>query len=169
MRLLTWVALVLLLLASPSSAKWTTSDSKDEMTGKRSCYAHSASTTPNEQMGFPYHDVTAWLGFGCSGTSEWAYIGFSTNPNLTGTTIGDGYNTLATRIKWDDHVETVHLTQTWGASFIHFQNDSSAIAKMRGASTVLLELPWYGEGKVYFRFSLDGSSSAISAARACCR
>jgi hypothetical protein len=26
---------------------------------------------------------------------------------------------------------------------------------------VLLELNWYGEGKVYFRFPLDGSSAAI--------
>ena len=161
-------AVALLLLPGQSAAKWSTSVSKDAMTGEKSCYAHSASTGPTERMGFPYNDVKAWIGIGSDGRSEWAYVGFSDSPNLTDTDIGDGYTKIRTRIKWDDQVENVTMIQMWGAEFLHFENDNVIIKRIAESSTVLLELNWFGEGKTYFQFSLGGSSAAIAKIRSAC-
>ena len=61
--------------AAPPQPSWGFSDSKDEMTGVVSWYASSPVAAPTKKMGFPYHDVEAWLGVGCDGKSEWAYVG----------------------------------------------------------------------------------------------
>ena len=169
MRLLISIASVVVLLVAPLSAQWKTSSSVDEMTGERSCYAHSPRVKPTETMGFPHNDVRAWLGFGTDGSSEWAYIGFSTAPNLVDTDIKDGYNKIRTRIKWDDDIRTTTLTQDWGASFLRFRHDDIVIGMIIESNTVLLELSWYGEGKTYFRFPLGGSAAAIAKARAACK
>lgn len=163
----------LLLLASflisiTARAQWDVSMSKDEMTGEVSSYCSSQTTPPTKTMSFPYSDVRGWLGVGCNGESEWAYAGFSMAPNLQGTDIGDGYNIITTRIKFDDQVETVRLTQEWNSKFIHFSNDNEVIKKLMNASTVLLELDWYGSGKTYFRFSGSGSTTAINEIRTSC-
>lgn len=162
------IVAVVNLLPIHSFAQWTISISNDEMTGKSSCYASSPATGPTKPMGFPYHDVTAWLGIGADGKREWVYVGFSESPTLTGTDIGDGYNTIRTRIKWDDKVENVTLVQEWGSKFLHFENDSKIIAKIASSNSVLLELNWYSEGRSYFKFSLAGSSAAISKLRNSC-
>ena len=140
---------------------WRTSTSKDEMTGNMSAYANSKSVPPTKAMGFPYHDTKAWLGVGCDGKDEWAYVGFNNAPNLTDTETEDGYNVIQTRIKWDGNIENVRLTQKWGASFIHFSNDSAVISKIMNSNSVLLELQWHGEPSTYFEFPLRGSSAAI--------
>lgn len=151
----------------PPSA-WQTTQSRDEMTGKRSSYATSRSVTPKTPMDFPYHDTTAWLGVGCDKGSEWAYIGFSKAPNLNDTKTGDGYNLISTRFKWNNSVQKIQLTQKWGAAFIHFENDAEAISKMASASVAVLELDWHGQRPVHFEFPLTGSSAAISKIRAEC-
>jgi hypothetical protein len=163
------LALLPSLLTTPALGQWRTSFDTDPMTGKRSAYAHSPRTSATERIDWPYQDTRAWLGFGCDGSSEWAYIGFSETPNLTKTTTEDGYNTFQARVKWDEHLTEQDLIQEWGSSFIHFRSDQTAIANMITASTLLVELNWYGEGRTYFRFSLRGSQAAISKARASCR
>lgn len=147
---------------------WRNSVSTDPLTGKKSSYAGSPRVEPTKPMGFPYNDVEAWLGIGCDGTSEWAYIGFSSAPNLTDTDTQDGYSLVRTRIKWDDTVESVTLSQEWGASFLHFQSDASAIARLASSNAVLLELQWFGQQQAYFEFPLNGSSAAITEMRNQC-
>jgi hypothetical protein len=165
-------AAFLLFLALPSAKaeRWHHSVSKDEMTGKLQSYATSPSSSPNEPLAFPYGDVQGWLGFGCDRQDEWAYIGFTDSPNLIDTTPqSGGYSTLSSRIRWDDNVQQVHLLQEWGGRSLHFLDAAAAIANMMKARTVLLELRWFGAGKVYFRFTLEGSAEAIKSARAACR
>lgn len=152
----------------PPKPSWSTSTSKDKMTGKFSAFASSPTTYPTKQMSFPYNNVNSWIGVGCDGESEWAYFGFNLDPNLSGTETKNGYNLISTRIKWDKKVENIDLTQQWGAKFIHFQNGSAAISDITSSNKVLLELNWHGEGTVYFEYSLRGSSKAISKIRAEC-
>jgi len=156
-------------LAVRASAQWSNKVSKDEMTGKRQAFAHSPLTSPTRTLGFPYGDLKAWLGFGCDGESEWAYVGFSSELNLLNTETHEGYSTLHTRVKWDDQLETMAFTQKWGGSFLNFEDGESTIAHMTTAGTALLELEWYSLGSVYFRFSLHGSPAAIARARAACK
>jgi len=153
---------------APPKPSWSTSTSKDEMTGKLSAYAHSPKAYPSKKMGFPYSDVNGWMGVGCDSENEWVYFGFNSAPNLTKDKTKDGYNLIQTRIKWDGQVEDVVLTQDWGAKFIHFRNDVSAISKISASSKALLGLQWHGEQPTYFEYSLNGSSNAISEIRAKC-
>jgi RNA polymerase subunit RPABC4/transcription elongation factor Spt4 len=148
---------------------WRSFTSKDEMTGKLQAFAHSPQTYPTRRMEFPYDGVEAWIGAGCDGKSEWVYIGFNSAPNLANDETEDGYSLISTRIKWDDSLENVKLTQDWGAKFIHFREDSSALSKIAVSSKALLELQWHGEQPTYFEFSLNGSSKAIAEMRNKCK
>lgn len=166
---------VLLFLAIGSlpiegqAQSWSHFTDKDEMTGKVTAYATSARTPPTDPMGFPYSDVTGWLGFGCDGQNEWAFLGFSKEPNLRDTETHDGYDSFRTRVRWDDNVTTVRMTKEWGDRFVNFTDDGMAIVNMGARQTALVELDWYGSGEVYFRISLNGSSDAIAAARRVCQ
>lgn len=152
-----------------ANAAWTTSTSKDEMTGKISAYASSNDISPSKPMGFPYATLKAWLGIGCNSESEWAYIGFTSQPNLNNTETNSGYNSIDTRIKWGDSLEGVELNQDWGSKFIHFIDDKRAILGIEKSSSVLLELDWHGNGKTYFKFPLSGSSKALKKIREACK
>ena len=162
------ILFALMLNGSQLFAQWDVTSDTDEMTGEVSAYCSSKFASPTERMDFPYGDVKGWLGVGCDGNSEWAYVGFTTAPNLANTTTKDGYDLISTRIKFDDEVEQVTMTQDWSSKFIHFRNDSDIIEKFLTANTILLEMNWYGEGKTYFRFSGSGSTSAINQIRQSC-
>jgi hypothetical protein len=145
-----------------ASGQWDTFVSKDEMTGEKIWYASSPSVGPTEKMGFPYGSIKARIGIGYDGEDEWGYVGFTEAPNLNDTSIEDGYNVIRTRIKWDDELESVELIQYWGSKFIHFRDDNTVVSNIAKSNAVLLELNWYGEGNVHFRFPLDGSVDAIN-------
>lgn len=148
--------------------EWSTFDSSDEMTGDQSSYAISPKTTTTSPMGFPYRGVQARLAVGCDASSEWAYINFTQAPNLNNGDIKDGYSLFRTRVRWDEAVVTEQLTQKWGAEFMHFRNKAAVIQKIGGASSVMVELNWHGEGAVRFPFTLNGSSKALQEIRGKC-
>ena len=152
-----------------SRPSWSTSTSKDKMTGKFSAYASSPTVYPSEKMGFPYHDVNSWMGVGCNGNSTWAYFGFSVSPNLSGDETRDGYNVIRTRVRWDKSVRYALLTQDWGSKFLHFREDDGAIGHIASSNKALLELQWHGQQKSYFEYPLNGSSKAIAEIRAKCK
>lgn len=142
--------------------QWYTFVSKDEMTEEETWFAVSPEVEPTKKMNFPYSSVWAWMGIGYNGKDEWVYIGFTEAPNLINTTIKDGYDLISIRVKWDDELDNVKLTQTWGSKFLHFENDKAIVSKIAQSNTLLIELNWYGEGNVYFRFPLNGSADAIN-------
>lgn len=154
---------------APEPPSWRTFSSTDEMTGKTSHFATSPTVPADNPMGFPYHDVTSAIAVGCDASSEWAYFSFSEAPNITDDETKSGYNLINTRIRWDNSVGSVALTQTWGERFLHFKNDSDGIAKLSGANRVMLELKWYGQERPRFSYTLNGSSKAISEIRSKCR
>lgn len=161
------IFLVLILSFTISAAaQWNIEIDEDAMTGEKVAYAISSRVKATEQMDFPYSDVEAWLGIGNDGENEWVYLGFSTSPNLSDTTTKDSYNEIETRIRWnEDEIEEVLLTQDWGAKFLHFRDYEYIISKIENSNKLLVELNWYGEGSVYFNFSLEGSSAAIDEIR----
>jgi hypothetical protein len=119
-------------------------------------------------MEFPYGDTKAWLGIGCDGKNEWSYVGFTTAPNLNNTDTQDGYSVVTTRMRWNDTVENTTFTQKWGDAALHFRDGKSAIVKIGGSNSALLELDWHGQRPVYFQFPLNGSSAAIASMREHC-
>lgn len=154
-----------MMATEAAASEWSTSVKKDEMTVEVKAFANSSSTESTEPMSFPYTGTEAWLGVGCDSNDEWVYVGFSNAPNLYGT------GTFDTRIKWDDHIEQITLWHDPGDRFLHvFGPDADAIiSNIAQYHVVLLELDgWYGQGKVYFKFSLQGSSAALSKIWAAC-
>ena len=149
---------------------WTITAKTDEMSGVVSAYAISPYISPTHSMDIPYNDVEAFIGVGCNKTDEWAYIGFTTAPNLVNTDTQDGYDEISTRIKWDDSIQNTTLIQDWGDRFLVFSifNSYDEIQKLQTSDTLLLELDWYGEGKVYFNFPLEGASEGIESIRSNC-
>jgi hypothetical protein len=144
-------------------AQWTTHTSTDEMTGDKSFYAVSPDTKPTKAMGFPYADVFSNIVVGWNDKSQWVYFWFSDDPNLLNSETEDGYNLITARVKWDDNPpESIVLYQEWSSKFVApWEDDEGFIKKLKTHNALLLELSWYGNGKVYFRYNLRGSSSKI--------
>lgn len=162
------VKIELVKVIAPERPSWYVKTSADEMTGKVSAYAHSPTIAPIKDMSFPHDGVKSWMGVGCDSESEWAYFGFSTSPNIANSDTKDGYSVFSTRIKWDDKIEGVRLTQDWGAKFIHFSDDISAISNVALSSDVRLELKWHGQQAVFFDHTLHGSAKALNEIRNIC-
>jgi len=163
------VIIILIVSSSYCLGQWNVSISKDEMTGESTSYVSSPSIGSNKPMGFPYSDTKAWMGVGCDGKDYWVYFGFTNAPNLADTEIETGYNIIRTRIKWDENLESVKLTQKWQSKFLHFDDDKIILQKIINSKYVLLELDWYGEGKVYFKFPLEGANKALDEMRSNCK
>lgn len=165
LRTTIFLTFMVLILTISVSAEWIIDSSEDQMTGDVIWYAHSSPVNSTEKMGFPYQNTKSRLVVGNDGKSEWVYIDFNTNPNISNDEIEDGYSIINTRVKWDEKIENMTLVQKWGSKSLHFKNYSTAISKIEKSNTVLVELKWYGEGSVYFRYSLKGSAAAIQKIR----
>ena len=163
---------VMMTMAGTANAGWVTSVSKDEMTGDKSCYAHSSLLGPRKRMKSPYGNVTARLLYGTSpNRHQWMYVYFTESPNLRGGDIRDGYHIHKMRVKFEPEGNTMtnEFSQEWGDRFIGFHKwDGAAINLVQRKNKMILELDWYGQGKVIFPFFLEGSSKAIAEARAKC-
>ncbi len=160
------LCLFIFVATTMASDQWHVTSSKDQMTGEETWSAFSPMVGPLAKMGFPYGDTSARLTVSNNGKNEWAYFWFSNPPNLLNTEIKSNYNLIKTRIKWDDELEDIALKQEWGSKFIHFIDYKGAIDKMLKSNSVLLELNWFGEGKVYFEIPLMDSTKAIQEIRA---
>jgi hypothetical protein len=154
--------------AAPVKPQWAVTTSVDKMTGKRKVFATSPTVASTETMQSPYRNVTAWMGVGCDGKNEWVYVGFSTAPNLTDTETKSGYSEIRTRIKWDNSLQNVALTQEWGAAFLHFDDKIQTISKITTSNAALLELNWYGQNHPQFSFPMDGAAASVTAMRKQC-
>lgn len=144
------------------SAEWSNQENRDEMTGKVVKIAFSKDSSPSAPMSFPYQNITGNIFVGKNDTSEFVTFGFTEQPNLLNIELQPNMNIIKTRVKWDDKVEVVKLVQKWGDKFLHFSDSKSAIKKIMSSKEVLLELDWYGSGRVYFKFDLSGASEAIA-------
>ena len=101
--------------------------------------------------------------------SKIAHVGFSGAPSLVNDGTEDGYSVSDNRVKWDDSIQTMRFTQTWGDKFLNFSKDIEAIQKMQAAGSMMLELKWHSNGNVNFKYPLKGSTAAINEARAKCK
>ena len=167
---------LVLIIAVPTAAaaQWTNSVSRDQMTSEEVAVAVSPHVTPSREMDFPYKDTEAWVGYMCDGKNEWVYFGFSKTPNINDTEPTEGgFNHFRTRVRWGTEVKTVKMSQKWGASVISFADGGGdalkRLAKSTVADSLLLELDWYANGSVYFKFPLEGAADAITKTKASCK
>lgn len=148
---------------------WKHFDSEDQMSGDVTHFATSPTAYPTQELPFPYSDLTSVIGVGCNKSSKWAYFKFSTAPNLVNDETHDGYNVSKSRIRWGDTLDTVTLIQTWGDVGLHAKFKDDFIGKLRSNDDVILELEWYGQGSIRFKYSLNESKSSIDKALTGCK
>lgn len=169
MLLISYVTLVHTLAFSA----WNVNEIKDEMTGSIETYANSPEAGPTRPMSTPYDDIRGWLGVGCNNEREWVYVGFTDTPNIHDKEISEGHHIINTKMKWGEKIENIVLGQKPGSTFLHLlrhhKNDNTHINNLLNSNEALLELDWFGQGKVYFRFDLSGSSGVISSIRKSCK
>lgn len=157
------------LFATQAIAEWKIYESKDEMTDDVNVYAQSNLVGPTKKIDFPYEDVEAMLVVACNNNEEWTYIWFTKSPNIAGSQSFDGYDMINTRVKWDDMLGKAILTQDYGSKSLHFSMEKEIIENIQKSNTFLIELSWFSNSQVYFRFPLSGSAKAISSIRKACK
>ena len=150
------ITIAMMVLSISAQAEWRQWSSEDPMNDTVRKGMASALTASMKMMSFPYQDTKAVLGVSCDDTG--AYMRFTNSPNLSGDTTHDGYNSIRLRVRKDnDQVRGIKFVQNWGSDQL-----STTFPPMRNivleGQTLLVEIPWHGQGKVYFKFDLTGSS-----------
>lgn len=166
----TLIALSLIATSFASQAAWKVSGDTDPMTGESQYYAISGWKQSLKPMGFPYQGTKSAIGVGCdSGGNYWAYFAFSSKPNMSDDDTQRGYSTANRRIKWDDEMSKIHMSQDHGSKFVHVSSDKQFIQNLREHNSVLLDMSaWHSGNQPYFKYSLSGSTKAINEALSKC-
>lgn len=157
-----------LVLAQAAPAEWQVwQSSPDPMTGHVSKGAQSARAAPIEEMAFPYADTESVALIFCgNGAISGVSFAFTNAPNLAGGSLLDGLRSFMLRVRFDDDpLMRWQFVQEWGSRQIFSGHRLHVLAaRMQAARTMLLELPWHGQGSVVFRYDLTGSRAAVEEA-----
>ena len=167
--IITTLSMIFISFGANAYSDWKSSQSKDEMTGKETFYIFTSWASSKYPMSFPYSKTKSVIGVACNKDSIWSYFMFTTQPNITKSETKDGYNKILTRIKFDDTLENVTLTQDWGSKALFLYNEKAFIKSLQNTSEVLLELKWHGNNSVYFKYFTEGASEEIEGLKAKCK
>jgi len=160
-KIIIFIFCILMFLMSHAS-DWRTYKYTSEFDGKTQWVAATGPVRPTRELDWPYEDLYFEIFVVCNDAGEkWAMLTFSAEPVLNQTEIEDGYSVVKSRIKFDDTIDTATMHQPWGSEDLHFAYDDWAIQKLREAENVMLELNWYGEGRVIFKTGLSGSGKTF--------
>lgn len=144
------------------NSAWSYRISVDEMTQERSVYLSSKIGTTTRSMSFPYTGTESAIYFGCNKKSKWAYFWFSNQPNIVNDQTKSGYSLSKSRIRFDDALDSITMTQDWGSKFMHARYPDWLSNKLVGVDNVRLELHWHGEGRAVFSYDVSGFKSLYS-------
>ena len=147
--------------------KWRAHSSRpDPMDGSVFHYATSTSRPSTPPMTFIFEEVTATILVTC-----WAVEFRTSTANFRGN-YSNGAFRYFTRWKFDENPPISVMMQksdSYGEEIIYTHKTGSLLPGIRAGKSVLIEVPWYERGPVRFRFSLSGSSAAISDLKSRCR
>ena len=151
---------------NPDLPKWRTQIHIDEMTNEKYALAISPDSYPTRRLGFPYKDLHSNLIVKCTRDGVGVVFLFSSQPNINSKGISSGYYYFSSRLKWDHLITDISLEQKWGSEYLSLasynsESDLEISDKIRSSKSAMLELDWYGEGLVRFKYSLNGADEAI--------
>ncbi len=150
-------------------AQWAIDETSDEMTGENSIVMDGAKTAPTSPMKFPYQDTKAQVVYICDANRESISFWFTGPVNLSGGKYkGESLKYMTTRIKWNDMIIPTEIAFAPDGQGVYFVHPKDALRHALNSSSVLVELDWWNNGNVYFRFSLKGLSEAVKKARKKC-
>lgn len=166
-QLVFFVAVI--LISSAANGQWTSNRDENPMDGTISCFASSPQTFPLREMSFPYGDVWSSIVAWETKTLGGLYFYFSSLQVDTDYIKGYSIKKVDCRIKWDDEEpDTVTFNIKGDSLDLPFSDKyGEFFINLRSKSTLLIEIPWYDEGKVYFRYTLSGSTLALKEMNEC--
>ncbi len=155
--------MVMLLIVVGLSAEWSVHTVQNEMDGVVGHVAASDKTPPTKVMQFPYNIVWARVNVSRRLDSGSIMVSLSFNlENILGfEQVGD-YLLGEIRVKWDNgKIETAQVWSHDQPELVIFSDTDAVLNKLKKSKSLLIELEWYNEGEVYFRFDLTGAAAAI--------
>ena len=152
------------ILTTAKNEAWAISSSKDEMTGEMSFYASSPISYPTKALSSPYKDIHSRIIVGCNSYYDWAHIEFNHSIIITNYEATPDYRWAyyTAKTKWNKHIDHTNLRFDFkNKRLLYFFNHKRIISNIMKSDTMLLELDWHDNEKVYFPYSLKYSSNAI--------
>ena len=141
--------------------KWYVQVTEDVMTSGKIWEVYSPFVKPLECLGFPYDDTKVQIIVRFNGSTELAAIKSCDLLNADSTQI-DKYNRLVpVRIRWDNELEQVSLTQKFLSSYLVFPDASKVIERLCTSKLAILEFGWYYDRTIHFKFDLTGAADII--------
>lgn len=164
MKLVKTIALSLLMSASVSAA-WNVDTSHDEMTGESSSIMMSDTARPTRNMEFPYSDVYSAISvIKDDKENERATLHFN-KLNIRGGDIFNGFTSHSFLVKFGDNkpVKMKGMIQNGGKSIHITRADATKfIAEIQKVDSILVQLKWYGEGNVNFKYDVKDAQAAYN-------
>ena len=156
------------LQATDKHAGWTTHVTKNPMDDQIQAFATSSTVGAVSGAGASIPNLKANLGVGCDAASRWAYLNFSRTISVIDTEKDRyGFDLITGRVRWDDAEPVDFKAQRkLGGDSMQFPN--AFIYRMKLHQEARIEIDWYGEGRVVFRFDLIGADAAIEEAIEIC-
>jgi len=141
--------------------KWHVQATEDVMTSGKIWEVSSPIVKPIECLGFPYDDTKVQIIVRFNGSTELAAIKSCDLTNADATQI-DKYNRLVpVRIRWDNELEQVSLTQKFLSSYLIFPDASKVIERLCTSKLAIIEFGWYYDRTIHFKLDLTGAADII--------
>lgn len=156
MKLFIISSIIFLNFISSAYSNWSFQVKENPMDNTKSIYLFTDEASSNPKMNFPHNNTRVSLVFACSNMKKWSFFAFNESPILNNKSIKSGYDEITTRIKFGNNIENIQLIHEWGQTALHVKNDYLFRHTLSGNLELLLELDWYGEGKVYFKINTTG-------------
>ena len=149
--------------ATAASDEWIARTHIDPMTDERTAYARSAPTPPVTPMRHPYADNWGVVALSCD---EALSLVFRYKPLLRGVQRRGVRDVVLLPVRFDDAPPfDLTLVRAAGSNVMYVPPGESKALRLAALvfqeSEMLIGLPWYNCGTVYFRFDLRGSREAF--------
>ena len=154
-------AAAMMLVATSAQAEWQAHQFLDRITGEETLFIQSDFEMPERRMNFPYEDVGGFLRLRCydsENSTETASFWFAKSGDEGVEIPLQGYNDYTEiRARLDDHIAVLPV-RIWKFGILQRGRPSELAEGLRNHDALLLELPTYFDGRVYFEFDLRGAA-----------
>lgn len=138
---------------------WSTYAHRTDLENKKQASVRSKTVPSDLPMDFPYNNTKSEMVIAKDEHSTWAYIEFTTPPNIVGDETKDGYNIIKANVYIDGVKETATLTQEWGSKILYFKYPNWLVKKLKSSNSFRINIRWHGNPEAVWSFSCKDFSA----------
>ena len=154
-------AAAMMLAATSAQAEWQAHQFLDRITGEETLFIQSDFEMPERRMDFPYEDLGGFVRLRCydsENSTETASFWFAKSGDEGVEIPLQGYSDYTeVRARLDDEIAVLPV-RMWKFGILQRGRPSELAEGLRNHDALLLELPTYFDGRVYFEFDLRGAA-----------